>query len=76
MPMRPGLWTPWPDFAEKAGIGMPEVGILKAIPTPCHRSQQNNALVAVSTGLLYNMTREVEAVIGHEVAHYCKMATW
>jgi heat shock protein HtpX len=58
-------------FATKAGIGMPEVAIYEgaanAFATGAFR---NSALVAVSTGLLQGMTRdEVEAVIGHEVAH-------
>ena len=58
-------------FADKAGIGMPEVGIYEgeanAFATGAFK---NSALVAVSTGLLEGMTREeVEAVIGHEVAH-------
>lgn len=58
--------------AEKAGIGMPEVAIYNA-PDPnafATGMTKNKALVAVSTGLLRNMTRnEVEAVLGHEVAH-------
>lgn len=58
-------------FAKKAGIGMPEVGIFEGDPNAfATGANKNNALVAVSTGLLHNMTREeVEAVIGHEVAH-------
>ena len=58
-------------FAEKAGIGMPEVGIFPGDPNAFATGAfKNSALVAVSTGLLQNMTREeVEAVIGHEVAH-------
>jgi heat shock protein HtpX len=50
---------------------MPEVGIFEGDPNAfATGANKNNALVAVSTGLLYNMTREeVEAVIGHEVAH-------
>ncbi len=58
-------------FAQKAGIGMPEVGIFEGDPNAfATGSNKNNALVAVSTGLLYNMTREeVEAGIGNEVAH-------
>ena len=58
-------------FAEKAGIGMPEVGIFQGDPNAFATGAfKNSALVAVSTGLLQNMTREeVEAVIGHEVAH-------
>ena len=58
-------------FAEKAGIGMPEVGIFEGAPNAFATGAfKNSALVAVSTGLLQGMTREeVEAVIGHEVAH-------
>ncbi len=58
--------------AEKAGIGMPEVAIydapeINAFATGMNR---NNALVAVSTGLLRSMTsEEAEAVLGHEVSH-------
>ena len=58
--------------AQKAGIGMPEVAIYDA-PEPnafATGMSRNNALVAVSTGLLQNMSRdEVEAVLGHEVSH-------
>jgi len=58
-------------LSEKAGIGMPEVAIYNgeanAFATGAFK---NSALVAVSTGLLEGMTREeVEAVLGHEVAH-------
>ncbi len=58
-------------FSDKAGIRMPEVAIYEgeanAFATGAFR---NSALVAVSTGLLQSMQRqEVEAVIGHEVAH-------
>jgi heat shock protein HtpX len=58
-------------FADKAGIGMPEVAIYEGEPNAFATGAfKNSALVAVSTGLLQNMTREVvEAVIGHEVAH-------
>ena len=58
-------------FADKAGIGMPEVGIFEGEPNAFATGAfKNEALVAVSTGLLQGMTREeVEAVIGHEVAH-------
>ncbi|MEH6593199.1 MAG: protease HtpX [Halioglobus sp.] len=58
--------------AEHAGIGMPEVAVydspeINAFATGMNK---NNALVAVSTGLLRNMTRdEAEAVLGHEVSH-------
>lgn len=58
--------------AKMAGIGMPEVAIydspdINAFATGASR---NNALVAVSSGLLRSMTRdEAEAVLGHEVSH-------
>jgi heat shock protein HtpX len=58
--------------AEQAGIGMPEVGIFES-PEPnafATGANRNNALVAVSTGLLRRMERrEVEAVLAHEVSH-------
>ncbi len=58
-------------FSDKAGIQMPEVGIYEGEPNAFATGAfKNSALVAVSTGLLQGMTREeVEAVIGHEVAH-------
>ena len=58
-------------FADKAGVGMPEVGIFEGEPNAFATGAfKNSSLVAVSTGLLANMTREeVEAVIGHEIAH-------
>ena len=58
--------------AEQAGIGMPEVAIydspeINAFATGWNR---NSALVAVSTGLMNNMTAdEAEAVLAHEVSH-------
>jgi heat shock protein HtpX len=58
--------------AREAGIGMPEVGIFNS-PQPnafATGMNKNAALVAVSTGLLQNMTQsEVEAVLGHEISH-------
>lgn len=58
--------------AEKAGIGMPEVGVFNT-PEPnafATGMNKNSALVAVSTGLLQNMNAdEVEAVLGHEISH-------
>ena len=58
--------------AEQAGIGMPEVGIFNS-PEPnafATGMSRNNALVAVSAGLLKNMDAdEVEAVLGHEITH-------
>lgn len=58
--------------AQQAGIGMPEVGIydspeMNAFATG---ASKNNSLVAVSSGLLYSMSRdEAEAVLAHEVSH-------
>jgi heat shock protein HtpX len=58
--------------AERAGIGMPEVALYDS-PDPNAFATgmfRNNALVAVSTGLLRAMDRrEVEAVLGHEISH-------
>jgi heat shock protein HtpX len=58
-------------LAQRAGIGMPEVAVYDGEPNAfATGAKKNEALVAVSTGLLLNMTREeVEAVLGHEVAH-------
>jgi heat shock protein HtpX len=58
-------------LADKAGIGMPEVGIFEGDPNAFATGAfKNSALVAVSTGLLQGMTKEeIEAVIGHEIAH-------
>ena len=58
-------------LADKAGIAMPEVAIYEgdanAFATGAFK---NSALVAVSTGLLQSMNKEeVEAVLGHEIAH-------
>jgi heat shock protein HtpX len=58
-------------LAEKAGVGMPEVGLYEgpanAFATGAFK---DSALVAVSTGLLQSMSKEeVEAVLGHEMAH-------
>lgn len=59
------------QLAERAGIGMPEVGIYEGAPNAFATGAfRNNALVAVSTGLVDSMTEEeVLAVLGHEVAH-------
>jgi heat shock protein HtpX len=58
-------------LSERAGIAMPEVAIYEGEPNAFATGAfKNSALVAVSTGLLQGMTREeVEAVLGHEVAH-------
>jgi len=58
--------------AQAAGIGMPEVAIYDAPDVNAFATgmNKNNALVAVSTGLLQHMSRdEAEAVLAHEVSH-------
>ncbi len=58
--------------ASDAGIGMPEIGIFDSPDPNAFATGMNKdaALVAVSTGLLRNMSSdEVEAVIGHEITH-------
>jgi heat shock protein HtpX len=59
-------------LAQHAGIGMPQVGIFNS-PMPnafATGARRNNALVAVSSGLLARMNdRELQAVLGHEVTH-------
>lgn len=58
--------------AERAGIGMPEVAIFPSSAPNAFATgmSRNNALVAVSAGLLQSMNRdEVEAVLGHEISH-------
>jgi heat shock protein HtpX len=59
-------------MAKTAGIGMPEVGIFDHSSPNAFATgwNKNNALVAVSTGLLDAMPKnEVEAVLAHEVSH-------
>ncbi|WDZ97492.1 protease HtpX [Herbaspirillum sp. WKF16] len=58
-------------LAQRAGIGMPEVAVYEGEPNAFATGAfKDSALVAVSTGLLQGMTQdEVEAVLGHEVAH-------
>ena len=58
--------------AQQAGIGMPEVAIYDAPDVNAFATgmSRNNALVAVSTGLLNSMSQdEAEAVLGHEISH-------
>jgi len=60
------------QHARAVGVGMPEVGIFDS-PEPnafATGASRNNALVAVSSGLLQRMSQpEVEAVLGHEMTH-------
>jgi heat shock protein HtpX len=58
--------------AQAAGIGMPEVGVFDSPDMNAFATgpRRNNALVAVSSGLLRGMSRrEAEAVLGHEISH-------
>ena len=58
--------------AQAAGIGMPEVATYEAPDVNAFATgwNRNNALVAVSAGLLHNMSRdEAEAVLAHEISH-------
>lgn len=58
--------------AKIVGINMPEVAIFPSEQMNAFATgaSKNNALVAVSTGLLDNMTQgEIEAVLGHEMSH-------
>jgi len=59
------------QLADRAGIGHPEVAIYQGAPNAFATGAfKNDALVAVSTGLLQSMNEEeVTAVLGHEVAH-------
>ena len=58
-------------LADRAGIGRPEVAIFQGEPNAfATGANRNNALVAVSDGLIQSMSQdEVEAVLAHEVAH-------
>jgi heat shock protein HtpX len=58
-------------LSDRAGIAMPEVAVYEGEPNAFATGAfKNSALVAVSTGLLQSMTKEeVEAVLGHEIAH-------
>jgi len=69
-----GLWlvATVRQQAQAAGIGMPEVGVFDAPDMNAFATgpRRNNALVAVSSGLLRGMSRrEAEAVLGHEISH-------
>ena len=59
-------------LSKQAGIGMPEVAVFQSPEVNAFATgmSRNNALVAVSTGLLENMNNdEIEAVLGHEISH-------
>ncbi|MFC3151167.1 protease HtpX [Litoribrevibacter euphylliae] len=60
------------ELSEKAGIGMPEVGIFPAQQANAFATgwNRNDALVAVSAGLLQRYSKEeVKAILGHEIGH-------
>lgn len=60
------------DLAQRAGIGMPEVAVFPSSDANAFATgwNRNNALVAVSAGLLQRFSRdEVRAVLGHEIGH-------
>ena len=60
------------DLAKKADIGMPDVGIFPAQQSNAFATgwNRNNALVAVSAGLLQRFSRdEARAVLAHEIGH-------
>lgn len=60
------------ELADKAGIGMPEVGIFQSDASNAFATgwNKNDALVAVSTGLLRRFDRdEAKAVMAHEIGH-------
>ncbi|OGT04736.1 MAG: zinc metalloprotease HtpX [Gallionellales bacterium RBG_16_57_15] len=59
-------------YSAQAGINMPEVGIFDSPEVNAFATgmSKNSSLIAVSSGLLQQMTREeADAVLGHEVAH-------
>jgi heat shock protein HtpX len=60
------------ELSQKAGIGMPEVGVFPAQQANAFATgwNKNNALVAVSEGMLQRFdAEEVRAVLGHEIGH-------
>lgn len=60
------------ELAREAGIGMPEVAIFPATQSNAFATgwKKNDALVAVSEGLLQRFNKEeIRAVLGHEIGH-------
>lgn len=65
------------ELAKDAGIGMPEVGIFQSQTSNAFATgwDRNNALVAVSTGLLSRFSRdEARAVMAHEIGHVANLS--
>lgn len=60
------------QLSQKTGLSVPEVAVYNAADINAFATgmNKNKALVAVSSGLLDNMTREeAEAVLAHEISH-------
>jgi heat shock protein HtpX len=71
-PTEQWLYNTVQRMAKDAEIGMPEVAMYNAVDMNAFATgmNKNNALVAVSSGLLQNMSKdEVEAVLAHEITH-------
>lgn len=66
------LYNKISELSQAAGIGMPDIGVYESSEVNAFATgaRRNKALVAVSSGLLYNMdNRQVAGVLAHEVAH-------
>ena len=60
------------ELSKKAGVVMPEVGVYESEEVNAFATgpTRNNALVAVSSGLIHNMNlRQIEGVLAHEMSH-------
>ncbi len=60
------------ELSKKAGVAMPEVGVYESEEVNAFATgpTRNNALVAVSSGLIHNMNlRQIEGVLAHEMSH-------
>ena len=60
------------EQAKASGIKMPEVGVYESPEVNAFATgpSRNNALVAVSSGLIHQMNlREIEGVLAHEMSH-------
>jgi heat shock protein HtpX len=60
------------ELSKKAGVAMPEIGVYESEEVNAFATgpTRNNALVAVSSGLIHNMSpRQIEGVLAHEMSH-------